>query len=341
MTAHGCREPFLQREMNAILSPKADIYVAFRLQLVAKLVVITLIYSSALPVAYLLTAAFMWLAMWIDRFNLLRRFSPPPRSPDFLIGVVLAYILPAAIAIHLASTILFYEQERALMHSDPLCSTLLGQAFASATGTVHPAAHLLSAGELTGPASADSFDGESKFGNEAESVTHTVRCQTAATIAQADAAAATAWVAAIVWGLALLVYCVREATRVHDSAIHLTSQNIIAKFADVFSIQQPVSRQVSGQGRERRAFPSDLHPQQRSSFIIPLRRRFSLRPTPIPSVATTTRLSTCHPFLGGSSQNSDRMSRLHRTHRPRFDAHAHGAPKLRQFRKCRARGEPN
>mmetsp|Transcript_13572 Transcript_13572/g.41242 ORF Transcript_13572/g.41242 Transcript_13572/m.41242 type:complete len:456 (-) Transcript_13572:335-1702(-) len=233
-----------QREMNAILSPKADIYVAFRLQLVAKLVVITLIYSSALPVAYLLTAAFMWLAMWIDRFNLLRRFSPPPRSPDFLIGVVLAYILPAAIAIHLASTILFYEQERALMHSDPLCSTLLGQAFASATGTVHPAAHLLSAGELTGPASADSFDGESKFGNEAESVTHTVRCQTAATIAQADAAAATAWVAAIVWGLALLVYCVREATRVHDSAIHLTSQNIIAKFADVFSIQQPVSRQV-------------------------------------------------------------------------------------------------
>jgi hypothetical protein len=96
--------------MNAILSPKADIYLAFRLQLVAKLVVICLIYSAALPISYLLTACFMWLAMWIDRYNLLRRFAPPPRSPDFLIAVMLTYILPAAILLHLGGTVLFYEQ---------------------------------------------------------------------------------------------------------------------------------------------------------------------------------------------------------------------------------------
>ncbi|KAL3910086.1 MAG: hypothetical protein SGPRY_009192, partial [Prymnesium sp.] len=38
-----------QRELNHIYTPKADIYVAFRLQLVTKTMVICLIYSSALP----------------------------------------------------------------------------------------------------------------------------------------------------------------------------------------------------------------------------------------------------------------------------------------------------
>ncbi|KAL3910085.1 MAG: hypothetical protein SGPRY_009191 [Prymnesium sp.] len=50
---------------------------------------------------YALAAAFMWLSMWIDRYNLLRQFAPPPRSPDALIDVVLRIILPVAMIVHL------------------------------------------------------------------------------------------------------------------------------------------------------------------------------------------------------------------------------------------------
>ena len=91
-----------QRELNTMVtsSRTADIYLAFRLQLVVKIVVICLIYSSAIPICYLLTAFFRLLAMWIDRYNLLRRLAPPPRSPDALVSLVLGKIFPAAIAIH-------------------------------------------------------------------------------------------------------------------------------------------------------------------------------------------------------------------------------------------------
>ena len=70
-----------QREMNELYVAKADIYVAFRLQLMAKFLTVTLIFSSALPIAYGFAAAFLWLSKWIDRINLLRRLEPPPRSP--------------------------------------------------------------------------------------------------------------------------------------------------------------------------------------------------------------------------------------------------------------------
>ena len=50
-----------QRDMNEAYSAKADIYIAFRLQLMSKYLTITLIYSAALPLAYGLAAAFLWL----------------------------------------------------------------------------------------------------------------------------------------------------------------------------------------------------------------------------------------------------------------------------------------
>ena len=66
------------------------------LQLVGKLPVITLIYSSAIPICYALCALMMWMSMWIDRWNLLRMVVPPPRSPPWLISLMLCKILPGA-----------------------------------------------------------------------------------------------------------------------------------------------------------------------------------------------------------------------------------------------------
>ena len=118
-------EATTQREMNHLYTEKADIYLAFRLQvrwaaplpptplhiplptprltphpstlqLVGKLPVITLIYSSAIPICYALCALMMWMSMWIDRWNLLRMVVPPPRSPPWLISLMLCKILPGA-----------------------------------------------------------------------------------------------------------------------------------------------------------------------------------------------------------------------------------------------------
>ena len=91
-----------QREMNALYVAKADIYVAFRLQLIAKFITVTLIYSSAMPLAYSLGAIFLWLGHWIDRVNLLRRFEPPPRSPPALTGLMLRAVMPCAPPLPLA-----------------------------------------------------------------------------------------------------------------------------------------------------------------------------------------------------------------------------------------------
>jgi len=110
-----------QREQNHIYTPQADIYVAFRLQLVTKTMVICLIYSTALPLLYALASAFMWLSMWIDRYNLLRQFAPPPRSPDALIGLVLRIILPFAIFVHLMCALMFYVDELHVFLQDPQC----------------------------------------------------------------------------------------------------------------------------------------------------------------------------------------------------------------------------
>ena len=71
------------------------------LTLTTKCIVITLLYSAALPICYLFCAVFLWVSMWIDRYNLLRRLVPPPRSPDALISLLLRVIFPLAISLHL------------------------------------------------------------------------------------------------------------------------------------------------------------------------------------------------------------------------------------------------
>jgi len=192
-----------QRERNLIFSPKADIYLAFRLQLVIKFVVISLIYSSALPICYLFTSFFMWIAMWIDRYNLLRRLAPPPRSPDALIGLVLRVILPAAIALHLACAVMFYSYELDTMQGDPLCP---------------------------------------EGGVAARS--QTAICQTPQSLWQASSAVNICWLSLVVWGSTLAYYIYHEARRKIDTGVHLVDDDFVAKFVDVFTVQQTVQKQV-------------------------------------------------------------------------------------------------
>ena len=108
--------------MNHAFAHKADIYIAFRLQLVAKALCICLIYGAALPACYLLTAALCWVSMWVDRYNLLCRLAPPPRSPDALVATMCTVILPCGIVVHLFTTWLFYARQLEVVRGDEICA---------------------------------------------------------------------------------------------------------------------------------------------------------------------------------------------------------------------------
>ena len=64
---HLATKATTQREMNHLYTEKADIYLAFRLQLVCKYIIIALMYASALPACFLLGFLFFLLSAWVDR----------------------------------------------------------------------------------------------------------------------------------------------------------------------------------------------------------------------------------------------------------------------------------
>lgn len=166
--------------------------------------VICLIYSAALPLMYALACAFMWLSMWIDRYNLLRQLAPPPRSPDALIGLVLRIILPIALLVHLLCAVMFYSYEAYVMLGDPLCPV------------------------------RERGDGW---------VWHsTTTCQTANSLWQAKCSVGIVVVSAVVWGCFLALYVQGEITRRVEKGLHVKSDNnkyMVARFMDVITVQQP------------------------------------------------------------------------------------------------------
>ena len=191
-----------QQEMNIAYTPRADIYIAFRLQLVAKAICIGLIYGAALPACYLLTTIACWVSMWVDRYNLLRRLAPPPRSPDALIGTLLTVILPAALAVHLFTTWLFYSEQLQLVRTDARCER------------------------------GDERLPDSK-GPRA--------CQTAHTLRHAEDSVWVCTVSLMLWGSFIVFYCWREAVREVDRGLHLVGEATVATFVDVLTVQDSKS----------------------------------------------------------------------------------------------------
>ena len=98
-----------QRAMNALYKRDADIYVAFRLQLINKMVVVALIYGTAFPALYGLGFLFCLAAHWIDRYNLLRRFAPPPPTSDRLIAQWLRVVVPCSILLHMTFAVFLFR----------------------------------------------------------------------------------------------------------------------------------------------------------------------------------------------------------------------------------------
>jgi len=64
-----------------------------------KVLVVSCIFSFALPILYGVVAFYMWCAHWVDRYTFLRRLSPPPMTHRQM-SLLLTYIFPIAIMLH-------------------------------------------------------------------------------------------------------------------------------------------------------------------------------------------------------------------------------------------------
>jgi len=99
-----------QARMNDLATIPADIYLAFRVQLMNKFIVLGLMYGFAIPILYIIVALYMWVSQWVDRINLLRRLTPPPATHDKQMAFVYKVVLPAAIVLHVVMAVkLFYD----------------------------------------------------------------------------------------------------------------------------------------------------------------------------------------------------------------------------------------
>ena len=80
-----------------------------RRQLINKMVVVALIYGTAFPALYGLGFLFCLAAHWIDRYNLLRRFAPPPPTSDRLIAQWLRVVVPCSILLHMTFAVFLFR----------------------------------------------------------------------------------------------------------------------------------------------------------------------------------------------------------------------------------------
>ena len=91
-----------QAKMNRLYVTSADIWLAFRLQLFAKVFLLTLMFSSAMPFLLLLVAFYCWSAQFVDRYLLFRVLKQPPRTQVArLMYVMICWLLPLAVVVRL------------------------------------------------------------------------------------------------------------------------------------------------------------------------------------------------------------------------------------------------
>ena len=91
-----------QRAMNSLWKCNGDLYIAFRQQLVSKWIVLGLMFSSVVPALLPLIFVFLFIANWVDRFNLLRHLAPPPPQDDSIMRQLVQILLPIGVLLHMA-----------------------------------------------------------------------------------------------------------------------------------------------------------------------------------------------------------------------------------------------
>ena len=100
-----------QAEMNDIWCLDSSLYLPFRYQLVLKVVLITFMFCPAIPLLLPFAALFMSFSYFIDKYNLMRVFKPPPRTTERSVAMSVLYLLPAAVFGHVWMALFFYSKQ--------------------------------------------------------------------------------------------------------------------------------------------------------------------------------------------------------------------------------------
>lgn len=115
-----------QAEMNQIYALDSEFYLPFRYQLVLKTATVAFIFCPAMPILLPFAAIHCYVSYWVDRYNLLRVFKPPPRTTDRTVTMSVLYILPFAVFGHMIVAIFFYSKQA---HRDVPLAYYLGLCF--------------------------------------------------------------------------------------------------------------------------------------------------------------------------------------------------------------------
>ena len=91
----------------------ANMYVADRMQLVTKFVVMCYICSAAIPLLHFVVLFVLTMSIGIDEHNLLRRLHPSPQSDESVVKVILVFVMPFAVLAHLFAAHIFFADLRA------------------------------------------------------------------------------------------------------------------------------------------------------------------------------------------------------------------------------------
>jgi hypothetical protein len=96
-----------QLGMDRLYLKNGDLYLAFRVHLACKFVAICLMFGGGLPMLYLFGALFFAYGMIVDRHNLLRNQTPPPRTSAKLTLAAHCHVLAIAIVAHAVMSVVF------------------------------------------------------------------------------------------------------------------------------------------------------------------------------------------------------------------------------------------
>lgn len=98
-----------QLQMDRLYTLQATYYLSFRAQLSAKFVVLCVMFGTGMPMLYLIGAGYFWAALYIDRYNLLRRVSPPPRTGAHQTLTLTLIVFPFALGMHVMMAYFFFK----------------------------------------------------------------------------------------------------------------------------------------------------------------------------------------------------------------------------------------
>ena len=122
-----------QRRMNRLWKRDGDLYLAFRLQLASKWVVLGLGFYTLVPALVPLMCLQYGIANWVDRYNILRALTPPPPEDASCVRILVQWLLPFAVLLHMAVTIPAFAVKEERLGVASVCAVGSAAVFAPLT----------------------------------------------------------------------------------------------------------------------------------------------------------------------------------------------------------------